>query len=68
MSDTTREIVDRYHEAYRRANSATLGSSEFADAMAEVRGLWDQLRAAGIQPNETWRSREQGKLRPRSRR
>jgi hypothetical protein len=65
--ETNREVVKRYHEAYERANSTTIGTPEFVAAMAEVRRIWHELRAAGVQPNETWRRRDQGKLRERAR-
>ncbi len=63
--ETNREVVQRYHEAYERANSATIGTPEFVAAMAEVRRIWHELKAAGVQPNETWRRREQDKMRER---
>ena len=65
MMETNREVVQRYHEAYERANSATIGTREFEAAMIEVRRLWHELNAAGVRPNETWRRGEQGKLRER---
>ena len=63
MTETPREVMARYHAAYARANGAAIGTREFADAMADVRQAWRELKAAGIEPNETWRRREQGKLR-----
>ncbi len=63
--ETNREVVQRYHAAYERANSATIGTPEFVNAMAEVRRIWQQLRAAGVQPNETWRRGQQDKMRER---
>ncbi len=63
MSETAREVVARYRAAYERANSAGIGTPEFAEAMTEVRRAWQELKAAGIEPNETWRARQQDKLR-----
>jgi hypothetical protein len=63
MDDAVRNALRRYHEAATAANDAPLGSGEYASAMEQLRDSWRTLRAAGIQPNDSWRAREQRKLR-----
>jgi hypothetical protein len=67
MDEAVFTALRRYHDAATAANDAPIGSVSYESAMAELRESWRTLRAAGIQPNESWRAREQRKLR-RSRR
>jgi hypothetical protein len=55
MDDPVRiqEALREYHVAYARANAAAIGTGDFARAMVEVRGLSEELLAAGINPATT---------------
>ena len=63
MDDAVRSALRRYHDAATAANDSPIGSPDYESAMADLRDSWRTLRAAGIQPNDSWRAREQRKLR-----
>ena len=67
MNDAVHDALRRYHDAATAANDAPIGSEHYETAMSELRNSWRTLRDAGIQPNDSWRAREQRKLQ-RSRR
>ena len=62
MNDAVQDALRRYHDAATAANDAPLGSPNYDHAMMELRDTYRTLRQAGIQPNDSWRAREQRKL------
>ncbi len=62
MNDAVQDALRRYHDAATAANDAPLGSSGYDLAMIELRDTYRTLRQACIQPNDSWRAREQRKL------
>ncbi len=52
-----RAAVERYHELKERAERAPLGSTEFHDAMDELRRHRIRLEVMGVDPVASWRER-----------
>ena len=56
------QAVLEYHAANARAAASPLGTPEYDEAIADVRRLWKELEAGGINPVESWRDPVRRKL------
>jgi hypothetical protein len=63
VSLRARAALAEYHAACERAQSAPLGSPEFADAMRLVRSLCAELEGLNVDPAASWRESTRRTLR-----
>ena len=58
-----RALLAEYHAASERAQSAPLGSVEFAAAMRDIRSLCAELERLNVDPAASWRESTRRALR-----